>query len=87
MSRLELAQNRFLAALKTLESAADAVGNTLDEAAKVSERVAELEAERQTLKARIAKLEEEVQSLCGLTQEVEGRLDGAIDEIRTVLVR
>ena len=35
----------------------------------------------------IAELEEELSELSGLTQEVEGRLDGAIGEIRAVLAR
>jgi len=58
-----------------------------DEAAKLPERVAELEAERESLMARIAELEDELSELSGLTQEVEGRLDGAIGEIRAVLAR
>ena len=87
MSRLELAQNRFKAALQTLENAAGSVGESLDSAAKLPERVAELEAERENLLGRIAELEEEVAVLSGLTEEVEGRLDGAIGEIRAALAR
>ena len=87
MSRLDLAKKRFRTALETLENAAGSVGESLDQAAKLPERVAELEAEREKLKARIVELEEELQTLSGLTEEVEGRLDGAIDEIRAVLAR
>ena len=87
MSRLDLAQNRFQAALENLENAVGSVGESLDQAAKIPEKVAELEAERGKLKARIAELEEEVAALSGLTEEVEGRLDGAIGEIRAVLAR
>ena len=87
MSRLELAQNRFVAALDALENAAGSVGETLDQAAKLPERLAELEIERVKLLARIAELEDEVAALSGLTEEVEGRLDGAIGEIRAVLAR
>ncbi len=47
MSRLDLAQNRFQAALEALENAAAGVGETLDGAAKPPERLAELEAERE----------------------------------------
>ena len=87
MSRLKLAEARFRAALESIENAAGSVGENLDEAAKLPERVAELEAERENLMARIAELEDELSELSGLTQEVEGRLDGAIGEIRAVLAR
>ncbi len=87
MSRLELAQNRFLAALEAVENAAATVGETLDQAAKLPERLAGLESERDRLTARIAELEEEIAAQSGLTEEVEGRLDGAIGEIRAALAR
>jgi predicted nucleic acid-binding Zn-ribbon protein len=79
MSRLELAQNRFAAALTALDNASGSVGETLDQGA--------LEAERETLTARIAELEEEIAQLSGLTEEIEGRLDGAMGEIRAALAR
>ncbi|MEO8301467.1 MAG: DUF4164 family protein [Rhizomicrobium sp.] len=87
MSRLELAQKRFQTALEALENAAASVGEGLDGAAKLPERIAELEMERETLLARIADLEEEVSLLSGLNEEVEGRLDGAMGEIRAALAR
>jgi chromosome segregation ATPase len=87
MSRLDLAQNRFQAALEALENATASVGESLDTAAKFPERIAELEMERDRLLARVAELEEEVSALSGLTEEVEGRLDGAIGEIRAALAR
>ncbi|HWM60815.1 MAG TPA: DUF4164 family protein [Rhizomicrobium sp.] len=87
MSRLDLAQNRFKTALEALENAAGSVGESLDSAAKLPERIAELEVERKKLLGRIAELEDEVAALSGLTEEVEGRLDGAIGEIRAVLAR
>ncbi len=87
MSRLDLAQNRFREALEAVENAAASVGESLDTAAKLPERVADLEAERESLLARIAELEEEIAALSGLTEEVEGRLDGAIGEIRAALAR
>ena len=87
MSRLDVAQNRFRAALEALENAAGGVGESLDSAAKLPERIAELEAERERLLARIADLEDEIAALSGLTEEVEGRLDGAIGEIRAALAR
>ena len=87
MSRLDLARKRFQAALEALENAAGSVGENLDQAAKGSEQVAGLEAERERLQGRIAELEDEVAALSGLTEEVEGRLDGAIGEIRAALAR
>jgi hypothetical protein len=87
MSRLDLAQKRFQAALEVLENAAASVGESLDTAAKLPERVAELEMDRERLLARIAELEEEIAVLSGLNEEVEGRLDGAIGEIRAALAR
>jgi chromosome segregation ATPase len=87
MSRLDLAAKRFQAALESLENAAGSVGESLDTAAKLPERVAELEAEREQLLAKIAELEDEIGALSGLTEEVEGRLDGAIGEIRAALAR
>lgn len=87
MSRLKLAEARFRAALESIENAAGSVGENLDQAAKLPERIAELEAERENLLARITELEEELAELSGLTEEVEGRLDGAIGEIRAALAR
>ena len=87
MSRLDLAQNRFQAALQALENIVGTVGENLDAAAKLPERIAELEAEREQLLARVAELEEEIGALSGLTEEVEGRLDGAMGEIRAALAR
>ncbi len=87
MSRLDLAKSRFAAALDALENAAGTVGESLDGAAKQSERIAELEAERERLLTRIAALEEELAAMSGLTEEVEDRLDGAIGEIRAALAR
>jgi len=87
MSRLDVAQNRFRAALEALENAAGSVGESLDSAAKLPERIAELEAEREKLLARVTDLEDEIAALSGLTEEVEGRLDGAIGEIRAALAR
>ena len=87
MSRLDLAQKRFQTALESLENAAALVGESLDGAAKLPERIAELEMEREKLLTRVAELEEEIALVSGLTEEVEGRLDGAMGEIRAALAR
>jgi len=49
--------------------------------------VADLSEERERLLARISELEEENRALAGVTEEVEGRLDGAISDIRSALGR
>ena len=53
MSRLELAQERFRAALEAVENAAGSVGESLDDAAKLPERVAELEAKLAATDAKV----------------------------------
>ena len=80
MSRLEVAAERLAKALEALEQA------TLSKAPD-SKAVAGLKSDRERLIARVAELEEEARSLSGLTEEVEGRLDGAIAEIRAALGR
>ena len=87
MSRLELAADRLKGALESLEKAASPLKAGAAGTAKLQGRVADLEAEREHLLARIAALEEELAALSGLTEEVEGRLDGAIGEIRAALAR
>lgn len=87
MSRIAVAQSRFLSALAALENAAGGVGENLDAAARQSEQLALAQAEQARLKARIAELEDEIAALSTVTEEVEGRLDGAIGEIRAALTR
>jgi predicted nucleic acid-binding Zn-ribbon protein len=87
VSRIELAKTRLQAALESLENSAGGVGEGLDAAAKATERLAQLEDEHERLHARIAELEDELAAMSGLTEEVEGRLDGAIGEIRAALGR
>jgi chromosome segregation ATPase len=87
MSRLELAQERLAAALKKLEKATVSADQARSAAGEAASRVAALETDRQTLLARVAALEEELIALSGITEEVEGRLDGAIGQIRAALAR
>jgi len=87
MSRLELAADRLKSALVRFESAALAVGEERDAAARAGEQIARLEAEREALLARVADLEQELAALSSATNEVETRLDGAIGEIRAALSR
>jgi chromosome segregation ATPase len=87
MSRLEDMAARLDVALKTLEAVALPLAEARARAARDAAEIASLNAERESLLSRIAELEEETRSLAGITEEVEGRLDGAIAEIRTALGR
>ena len=90
MSRLELARERLETALESLEKAAQKASESprmADAPAGPDPRLGVLEAERQTLLARAAELEDELAALSSVSQEVEGRLDGAIGEIRAALAR
>ncbi len=87
MSRLDTAVQRFDAALGALESQVVQLPALRAQAADSRAKVAELGEERERLLARIAALEDENRALAGITEEVEGRLDGAIGEIRSALGR
>lgn len=87
MSRLDLAQKRLTQALEHLEKAAELAGKRGKAAAAAQARIGALDGERERLLARIAELEEELAALSTMTMEVEGRLDGAIGEIRAALAR
>ena len=87
MSRLDIAVQRFNAALSALESQTAPLTGLRAAVADSRAKVAELAEERDRLLARIAELEEENRSLAGITEEVEDRLDGAIGEIRAALGR
>lgn len=83
MSRLDLAEKRLAQALEKLENAAQMAAKR-DKGEPGIEAMAK---ERERLLARIAQLEEEMAALASASQEVEGRLDGAISEIRAALAR
>ncbi len=87
MERMDVAMQRFDAALAALESQVAQVPALRAAAADSRAKVAELGEERERLLARIAALEDENRALAGITEEVEGRLDGAIGEIRAALGR
>jgi chromosome segregation ATPase len=87
MSRLDLAQKRLTQALEHLEKAAEQAAKRGKAAAIAQARIGAMDGERERLLARIAELEEELSVLSTMTTEVEGRLDGAIGEIRAALAR
>jgi len=85
MTKLDDAKARLFAALEMLEHSVERQGKTAWQSANSMAELALLKSERERLFARIAALEDESRTLAGLTEEVEGRLDGAIAEIREVL--
>jgi hypothetical protein len=85
MTKLAEAEMRFSAALDALNKAVNETGGALRQGAKLKAELTLLKGEREALVARIAALEDETRVLAGLTEEVEGRLDDAIAEIRQVL--
>jgi predicted nucleic acid-binding Zn-ribbon protein len=87
MSRLELAAERLAKALDALEEAVSPLLTARESAAAAEAKIARLDTEREGLVTRMAALEDDARSLTGLTEEVEGRLDGAIAEIREALGR
>ena len=87
MSRLEIAQKRLTQALESLEKAAELSAKRGKAASAAEARIAALTGERERLQAKIAQLEDQLASLSSITQDVEGRLDGAIGEIRAALAR
>ena len=87
MSRLELAAERLAAALENAGKSRRSAGDRPRPRATGCRPHGRTGTERQTLLARIAALEEELAALSGITEEVEGRLDGAIGEIRAALAR
>jgi len=87
MARLDVALKSFEQSLDVLESAVHPLVQLRAAAEKDAAQLARLTEERERLLARIAQLEDEARALSGLTEEVEGRLDGAILEIRAALGR
>ena len=85
MTKLDDAKTRLFAALDMLENNVNRQAQTAWQSVNSMAELALLKSERERLFARIAALEDESRTLAGLTEEVEGRLDGAIAEIREVL--
>lgn len=85
MSRLDSALARFSAALNTLDAALakKPVAPRLDEA--LTRELAGLKDDRARLAGELERLNGEKVALEGFTDEVAGRLEGAIREIRAVL--
>jgi chromosome segregation ATPase len=87
MAQLEDAAAKLTAALERLEKVAIPLAETRPQLAKNEALLAASLQEREGLLARVVELEEESRSLASITEDVEGRLDGAIAEIRNALGR
>lgn len=87
MAELDQMTAQLKAALDRLEAEALPLADARARAAKDAAEIESLKRERVQLLARIAELEEEARAITGVTDEVEGRLDEAITEIRAALAR
>jgi len=87
MAELDQMTAQLKAALDRLEAEALPLAEARARAAKDAAEIESLKRERVQLLARIAELEEEARAITGVTDEVEGRLDEAITEIRAALAR
>jgi len=87
MSALAAATERLSKAIDRLEDSLKPQEEAQKRHARDAGEIASLTHERETLLARIADLEEETRSLASVNEDVEGRLDGAIADIRAALGR
>lgn len=87
MAELDQMTAQLKAALDRLEAEALPLAAARARAAKDAAEIETLKREREQLLARIAELEDEARAITGVTDEVEGRLDEAITEIRAALAR
>jgi hypothetical protein len=85
MSRLDSALSRFSAALDALERAAQSRLAAEDQLPAARKLIAELKADKDRLETELLILMEEHEKLEGLNDEVAGRLDTAIRDIRSAL--
>ena len=87
MSDLGPMAAQLKAALDRLEELALPLVNARARAGRDAAEIESLKLERAQLLSRIAELEDEARTLATATNEVEGRLDDAIGEIRLALAR
>jgi predicted nucleic acid-binding Zn-ribbon protein len=87
MDALTAAADRLAMAIDRLENSLKPQEEAQKRHARDTAEIASLTHERETLLTRIADLEEETRSLASVNEEVEGRLDGAIADIRAALGR
>lgn len=87
MAELDQTAAQLTAALDRLESLALPLAEARARALRSAAEIESLKHEREQLLARITELEDEARAIAGVTDEVEGRLDEAITEIRAALAR
>lgn len=87
MAELDQMAAQLTAALDRLEGLALPLAEAKARAQQNAAEIEGLKREREQLLARIAELEDETRAIAGVTDEVEGRLDEAITEIRAALAR
>lgn len=85
MSRLDSALARFSAALDALERAAQARLTSEDQLPIAQKLISELQADNARLERELERLLEERDRLESVNDEVAGRLDTAIRDIRSAL--
>ncbi|HTW34980.1 MAG TPA: DUF4164 family protein [Rhizomicrobium sp.] len=87
MAELDQMAAQLAAALDRLESLALPLAEAKARALQNAAEIEALKREREQLLVRITELEDEARAIAGVTDEVEGRLDEAITEIRAALAR
>ncbi len=87
MTRFETAKKRLALALETLEKSERANLEPSRGELERNSQIEHLKDERDRLLDQITALEDETRELTVLTEEIEGRLDGAIAELRDALAR
>jgi hypothetical protein len=87
MAELDQTAAQLMVALDRLEGLAVPLAEAKARALHNAAEIESLKHEREQLLTRIAELEDEARAIAGVTDEVEGRLDEAITEIRAALAR
>jgi chromosome segregation ATPase len=87
MSRIETAATSLASALDRLEKIAAPLGEAASRSSTLTTCVGQLTEEREQLLIRLARIEDDSRVLSAANEEIEGRLDGAIGEIRAALGR
>jgi chromosome segregation ATPase len=87
MVQVDATAAELKAALDRLEEVALPLAQARAQASADATEIASLKRECERLLARIGELENQTRTLAGVTDEVEGRLDEAIAEIRSVLAQ
>lgn len=85
MSRIERSLERLTSALAEIEDRLGPATGAAERSHAMVEELAALKAEREALREALAQAQADNDALQDFTDDVAGRLDGAIREIRAVL--